>query len=321
MATRSGWSIGVGALVLGACVGEISGTLPGDPQSGFDAGARDAAIVAPIDAARSAPGDAGDDGPPGDSGPDAVVDASAPAEGGIPCEVVAVLAPCVGCHASTPVGGAPMPLVAYDHLVAPSRFAGLTIAALSAQRMRDDARPMPPAPAPRVADLTALDDWLAAGAPREECVDPGPGPTDPFDTPEVCTSGTFWTSGDNGSSQMHPGAACIACHTSRGDGPRLTIAGTVFPSAHEPTDCNGLAGSADEPLVVEITDANGVVTTIQANGVGNFRSSTAIAAPYTARVRYQGRERAMGTPQRNGDCNGCHTLDGLNGAPGRIVAP
>ena len=43
--------------------------------------------------------------------------------------------------------------------------------------------------------------------------------------------------------------------------------------------------------------------------------------PFTAKVTHQGRERAMTTTQTSGDCNGCHTQAGANGAPGRITLP
>jgi hypothetical protein len=57
------------------------------------------------------------------------------------------------------------------------------------------------------------------------------------------------------------------------------------------------------------------------NGSGNFSSSTTIRLPYTAKVIANGAERAMGTPQTNGDCNACHTQAGTMNAPGRIVVP
>jgi hypothetical protein len=31
--------------------------------------------------------------------------------------------------------------------------------------------------------------------------------------------------------------------------------------------------------------------------------------------------RAMSTPQTDGDCNGCHTQDGVDKTPGRIILP
>ena len=62
----------------------------------------------------------------------------------------------------------------------------------------------------------------------------------------VCTSGTTWAGGDHGSAVMHPGEACIACHTTD-HGPKFAAAGTVFPTSHEPDDCNGsnLSGPRD----------------------------------------------------------------------------
>ncbi len=40
-----------------------------------------------------------------------------------------------------------------------------------------------------------------------------------------------------------------------------------------------------------------------------------------AKVKQNGKERAMQAAQMSGDCNSCHTQDGLMSAPGRIVAP
>jgi hypothetical protein len=152
--------------------------------------------------------------------------------------------------------------------------------------------------------------------------DPAPcatdGGTDPgFDTPSVCTSGTNWTRGDRGSSSMHPGVACIACHD-QNNAPPFSIAGTVFPTAHEPDDCNG-GGTAGAQIV--ITDAKGVVTKIAVNAVGNFYSQGNIALPYHAKVVVGTKERAMVASQKSGDCNSCHTETGASSAPGRIVLP
>ncbi len=124
---------------------------------------------------------------------------------------------------------------------------------------------------------------------------------------------------------MHPGRACVDCHRSRGRGPLYTIAGTVYATGHDPDDCFGADGGG--MAVVEITDATGAVTRLTPNAIpvlgsaGNFFSSAAIATPYTARVLYQGRVRAMLTPQTSGDCNSCHTAAGTTGAPGRIALP
>jgi hypothetical protein len=116
---------------------------------------------------------------------------------------------------------------------------------------------------------------------------------------------------------MHPGVACINCHDS-GRGPAFTIAGTVYPSVHEPDDCNGIVGTG---TTVVITDKAGKVTTIPVNSVGNFYSAANIATPFQAKVVKGGAERVMIGAQTNGDCNSCHTVKGSSAAPGRIVAP
>lgn len=141
-------------------------------------------------------------------------------------------------------------------------------------------------------------------------------PNDPLNAAAKCTSNKTWTGGDRGSQLMHPGGACITCHKTDRRAPTLTIAGTVFPSGHEPDDCNGAAGAK-----VVITDANGKVTTLTTNTAGNFYATAAIAMPFTAKVTFNGKERAMVASQTDGNCNSCHTQNGANNAPGRITLP
>lgn len=121
---------------------------------------------------------------------------------------------------------------------------------------------------------------------------------------------------------MHPGVACIDCHTSSNnrEAPSFTIAGTVYPTAHEPADCNGLDGTTDGVQVV-ITDAKGKKLTLDVNDVGNFSSVATLTMPYTAKVVSGSKERVMSASQTTGDCNSCHTESGASGAPGRIMAP
>jgi len=142
---------------------------------------------------------------------------------------------------------------------------------------------------------------------------------DPLDAPPTCTSNRMWTQGSRGSSLMYPGQACIACHSTSRGAPALTLAGTVYPSGHEPDDCNGSSGVNGAKVV--ITDANGKVTTLTPNSAGNFYSQVAVAAPYQAKVTLNGMERAMLADQMTGDCNSCHTQTGAEGAPGRITLP
>jgi hypothetical protein len=121
---------------------------------------------------------------------------------------------------------------------------------------------------------------------------------------------------------MNPGLACIRCHTTESEGPRLTVAGTLYPTAHEPDLCNGAAGSTDPASArVVIVGADGRALTLTPNRAGNFLSETRVTLPYQAKVVYLGRERAMVMQQTSGDCNGCHTQSGSDGAPGRILLP
>jgi mono/diheme cytochrome c family protein len=130
-----------------------------------------------------------------------------------------------------------------------------------------------------------------------------------------CASGTKWVGGNDGSERMHPGRGCVGCHASN-DGPNFTLAGTVFGADGQADECFGVGG-----VTIEITDANGAVTTLTANEAGNFHTKAGIAVPFTAKVRSAAGERVMTTPQSSGDCNTCHSPQGRNGAPGRILAP
>jgi hypothetical protein len=192
-------------------------------------------------------------------------------------------------------------------------------------RMQSSSRDhMPPlgAPQPTAAQIAAFDAWVQAGTPTASCGSPPPEVPDPYDTPVVCTSGRRWTSGNDESPLMHPGLACISCHTNdeEEEGPRFVIAGTVYPTPHEPNDCNGVVSNSGATIVV--TDADGVEHRLTPNGAGNFfLEGRTFALPYAAKVTYDGRERVMVGTQNDGDCNACHTEAGANRAPGRIFLP
>jgi hypothetical protein len=113
--------------------------------------------------------------------------------------------------------------------------------------------------------------------------------------------------------------ACNDCHTRGGEGPRFSIAGTVYPTVHEPDLCNGAPSSSGAQVV--ITGADGQVLTLAPNRAGNFYSEMAVAGPYQAKIVTASGERAMTAQQTSGDCNSCHTQAGANGAPGRIMLP
>ena len=148
---------------------------------------------------------------------------------------------------------------------------------------------------------------------------------DPFATPSVCTSGVTKSINESEGPTMGPGWACNTCHaesnaaTGENDAPIFAFAGTVYPSAHEPKGCTASDSLGAE---IEITDANGRVFTQPVNAVGNFFDETpAFAFPYSAKIKFEGRERRMLALQVTGDCNSCHTEQGDLAAPGRILLP
>jgi mono/diheme cytochrome c family protein len=136
------------------------------------------------------------------------------------------------------------------------------------------------------------------------------------DVPAVCSTNTAAIQTEEDESPlMMPGGDCIGCHA-QGEGPRFILAGTVMGGLKDDTNCGGIAGAT-----VVITGADGRTLTMTTNAAGNFFSQVGVVMPYTAKVSFQGKERSMVTPRSDGNCMSCHTAEGLNGAPGRIVAP
>jgi hypothetical protein len=121
---------------------------------------------------------------------------------------------------------------------------------------------------------------------------------------------------------MEPGQACIGCHATPGDeAPTFTIAGTLYPTGHEPDNCNGASGQATGAKIV-VTGNNGSSLTLTPNSVGNFFTTTSLPPPYKAKVvSTSGSERVMSGTASSGDCNSCHTQNGAQNAPGRITLP
>lgn len=241
----------------------------------------------------------------------------ATADAALPCDVAALLSEsCGSCHGSPLAGGAPNELLTAADLAAPSKLdPSKTVADDALARMKSASQPMPPSGLLASDRVAVLANWISDGMPPGSCDTPAS--KTPTDTPTVCSSNKHWTRGDHGSTSMHPGGTCIDCHSSSDDGPLYRIAGTVYPTAHEPDDCNGASGD----ITVVITDGNGKTYSLPVNSAGNFFSASKITLPYTAKVVSGGQERAMSTAQRNGDCNSCHTEQGTESAPGRIMAP
>jgi hypothetical protein len=306
---------------LAAACGDASGTDSLGPGTGYGQDGGGGATDEAGNPKNPSDSDAGVDNGINTSGKGAGTGAAT----GLPCDVQQLLENrCIGCH----LGPSPKPLLTYADLTAASSTAGKSMAQQSLARMQNAASPMPPAPAvaPTAAEIKTFSDWVAAGtmmgmtctAVGDGGVEGGTTATN-YNTPTICTSNKTWNGGNNGSSSMQPGAPCITCHTMKG-GPNYTVAGTVYPTAHEPNECNGSNGPAG-PLTVVVTDANNVVTNITVNAVGNFSSRAAIKAPFKVAVTNGVKTRSMAGSLTAGDCNSCHTLAGANGAPGRVMAP
>jgi hypothetical protein len=134
---------------------------------------------------------------------------------------------------------------------------------------------------------------------------------------DMCLSGQAWNGGESETPLMHPGRDCLACHQSRGEAEDVVLGGTVYDGDGEPDECYGLQG-----VTLQLTDATGSVHEVVSNASGNFvMQEIAIPTPYSVKLVYEGRERAMLGMQTSLSCNGCHTETGTNGAPGRILAP
>ncbi|HXI55868.1 MAG TPA: hypothetical protein VNO55_07400 [Polyangia bacterium] len=325
--------------VAGGSGGNQSPGLSGSGGSGFGAGTGGAGSLGGGTGGAGNSVDAG--GGTGTGGATVTSDCTT---GIVPADVQALIVNrCIACHGNPPAQDVPASLTSFAELTARSKSDPTkTNAQLALARLQDNTKPMPPAPLSRAtaAEIAALQKWVSAGTPKGTCADGGvpdggsadggggfdTGPiVDPFAAAPVCTSKKTWTGGNRGNQQMNPGLACIACHSMGGDGPRFSIAGTLYPTAHEPDLCNGVNGTTAGAQIV-IVGANGQQVTLTPNAAGNFDSSATVTKPYKAKIVYMGRERAMITAQTSGDCNSCHTQNGAMPtgtmkAPGRILLP
>lgn len=251
---------------------------------------------------------------------------------GLPCDVISALQnKCFTCHGTTPTPGAPMSLITYENLTAPSKSdPSKTYAEVSIARMKSTTAPMPPGGGATPDEISILEAWVAAGMPKESC---GTITTDPFAAGTVCTSSKTWTFGEDVSDpmrlQMYPGQACIACHSMQippDVPPVFWVGGTVYPTGHEPDNCYGVDGSAMADIIVRVTDNQMRVYDLPVNATGNFLllPEVPFEYPYSATVISSKGERPMVEKQMSGDCNACHTEQGggnYSKAPGRIVVP
>ncbi|HEU4536001.1 MAG TPA: c-type cytochrome [Polyangiaceae bacterium] len=120
-------------------------------------------------------GEAGGGGSAGGAGGAANGAGGAASLDGLPCEVAAVLtAHCVSCHSEPLAGGAPMPLLRREHLLAPTPTEAQKSAGERAvERMKSASSPMPPSGQLSDADIATLEAWVSDGMPAGACGGPG----------------------------------------------------------------------------------------------------------------------------------------------------
>ena len=258
---------------------------------------------------------------------------------GLPCDVQALVENrCLACHAGTQPGTPKLSEYA-DFLVPSKSDPTKTMAQIAVVRMTSTAaNRMPPPPAtPAAADeIQTMSDWVTGGTKKGGlCTDPPPrGGTDAgasdagmsADGAPACLSGTMWAGGNTKSALMHPGVACSACHQAMG-GPNLRFGGTVYRAPHDIDDCNGAA--PPPTITVTVTDKFNRSLTATVNAAGNFDvvaqgqgpGSNRLMPPFKAKVSDGTNTRLMNGSVTSGDCNSCHSVAGINGAPGRIIAP
>jgi mono/diheme cytochrome c family protein len=317
------------AFVLGACTKTTT-----ESESNLTPDSGDPVITDPLG---DNPTGGGQDGGATDASKTQNVPAPAT---GLPCEIEFLLAThCLGCHSGAK--GVP-PLRTYDELLSKAANApDKTRAQVALDQMK--AGTMPPKPASvDPEDIAAFEKWVVTDkTPKnpKSCAEPegdgglgDAGKSDGGDGTTKCTSNKQWTGGNTANPNMNPGEACIFCHVNNPTREnQFYFAGTIYPTSHEPDDCYGKAPPPE--LTVTITDsrtnAGGQprpqTFTMKANEAGNFflpvRGNIRPVAPFSVSISDGTKTRVMPVKAPNGDCNACHTVQGSNGAPGRILAP
>jgi hypothetical protein len=240
------------------------------------------------------------------------------------CDVLAILSQrCWSCHGTTLHDKATHSMVTLEQLKGASGVdPAKSYLERGVIRMEAAKNPMPPTLEPTVKpeEVALIKAWIAAGYPEASCGDVA---KDPYVAPVKC-SGELLPAVQEHDEEMSPGHVCNTCHAQvnaeeGGDAPLFLVSGTVFKTAHEPNDCGSSVGKGAE---ITITDSKGKVVVLEANETGNFiYEENDLVFPYTAKVTFEGRERAMALPQTNGSCNECHTEAGTEEAPGRVLLP
>ena len=133
--------------------------------------------------------------------------AATPSTGILPCAVDGVLkSSCQSCHAASPIGGAPMPLVTYADLMKPAVTQPTRkVYELVKDRIHDTKRPMPPIGSLMPTDMAAIDAWVGGGAvsaPATESAACAPA------MPTTSATGPSAMDGSHGKIVPGPGETC-----------------------------------------------------------------------------------------------------------------
>jgi hypothetical protein len=138
-----------------------------------------------------------------------------------------------------------------------------------------------------------------------------------------CQSGVRWN-GNNPDAVHFPGRPCMGsgCHSATSRTP-MTIGGTVYPikGQHDEDNCYGLNPAMTPAAIVPMDSPMGMelIGRLAINGSGNFYSNKALPQSFHVKVISMGREALQNSPVTDGNCNSCHTRDGVAGAKGRIT--
>ena len=126
-----------------------------------------------------------------------------------------------------------------------------------------------------------------------------------------------WSPAMSATSLMLPGAPCLDCHFRvLGPSDPMTVAGTVFADVRQREGCPGVSG-----VRVIVTDADGTEVAFTTNLAGNFYIRRELTFPIRVRLEDGELSREMEGEVDTGSCNTCHTPEGAEMAPGRVVAP
>jgi hypothetical protein len=139
-----------------------------------------------------------------------------------------------------------------------------------------------------------------------------------------CASGVHWNNAMPPTALMNPGVPCwgaAGCHTP-GSKTILTAAGTIYPfnAQHDENNCYGLDSTVALGAIafMDVDTGAELFARPVTNPSGNFSTSKPLPPSYKVKLVSQNREIAMIAPVTDGNCNYCHSAEGISMAKGRM---